>query len=127
MTGPQERQETTFAFGRELRLLRPDQFRQVFQRATRFGHRNLLILTRPNDCGRPRLGLAIAKKHAKFSVERSRLKRQIRESFRLHQHVIGGMDIVVLSRPGIAKADLRELRAFIDTAWEKIAKRCDAS
>lgn len=127
MTGPQDRQSATFQFGRDLRLLRPSQFRQVFNRATRYSHRNLTILTRPNDCGLPRLGLAIAKKHAKLAVERSRIKRQIRESFRLHQRVIGGMDIVVLSRPGVTKADVRELRAFIDSAWEKIAQRCDAS
>jgi ribonuclease P protein component len=66
--------------------------------------------------------LAIAKKFVKTAVKRNQIKRQIRESMRLHLSEIGGFDVVLLVRPGIAKADKREIRKTIDHMWSKLKK-----
>lgn len=55
-----------------------------------------LVLYRNNQLGYPRLGLAISKKCARRAVDRARLKRVARESFRLNRFRLGGWDIVVL-------------------------------
>ncbi len=55
----------------------------------------------PTIWSHPRLGLVIGKESVKLSVERNRLKRLIRDSFRLHQELLAGLDIVVVARKGL--------------------------
>ncbi len=67
-----------------------------------------------------RLGLAIAKKHARRSVDRNRIRRVAREAFRVRRHVLPPVDIIVLSRAGIAGAESAELRAELDRLLENL-------
>lgn len=87
----------------------------------------MTVLARANELGHPRLGLAISRKHVKRAVGRNLIKRQIRESFRLHQDIIGGFDVVVLVKPGVDKLQRHELRALIDAYWQELSKRCKRS
>ena len=48
-----------------------------------------------------RLGLVVSKKNISKSVERNRVKRLIRESFRKNKSQIPNLDVVVLIRKGI--------------------------
>jgi len=66
--------------------------------------------------------MAIAKKKAKRAVDRNRIKRIIRESFRENQHLLAGLDIVVLNKPDAASANNRQLRASIDAIWLELTK-----
>ena len=76
--------------------------------------------------GKPaRLGLAVAKKHVRRAVARNRIKRLIRESFRRHRDLLEGLDIVVLVRPGVEKADNATLLAALNRHWRRLAR--DAS
>jgi len=45
--------------------------------------------------GKPRLGILISRKHAPAAVERNRIKRCIREAFRLEQENLGPLDLLV--------------------------------
>lgn len=114
-------------FHRQLRLLKPAEFKQVFSKACRVGTRHLTVLTRANQLGHPRLGMAISRKNVKRAVSRNLIKRQVRESFRHHQAIIGGFDVVVLAKAGSDKVDRGEIRGQIDNCWQKIAEKCVAS
>lgn len=118
---------STGGFSRSARLLSPADFKRVFSRACKVGGRYLTVLARPNDLGHPRLGLAISRKHVKRAVGRNRIKRQIRESFRYHQDIIGGFDVVVLGKPGVDRLERHELRTVINACWQELAKRCKRS
>lgn len=72
-----------------------------------------------------RLGLVIAKKYLRKAVDRNRIKRQIRESFRHSKQLIHGMDVVVLLRADIRPVSNTQLRAQLLQAWEQVASRCD--
>ena len=85
------------------------------------------MLASGNHLGHPRLGMAISKKNVKHAVKRNLIKRQLRESFRLHQDIIGDFDVVILAKPGSDKLPRRELREQIDSCWQKIAKKCETS
>lgn len=85
------------------------------------------MLALENGLEHPRLGLALTKRYARLAVSRNRIRRQMRESFRLHQHQIGGFDIVILSRAGIDAIAIPELRAAVDAGWSKLVKRCKKS
>ncbi len=112
------------AFGRELRLLKPAEFKRVFDGATKATTRYLTLLARPNNLGYPRLGMAISRKNVRSAVKRNQIKRQVRESFRHHQGELGGIDIVVMARGGISDWEWQELRAALDGKWQELHRRC---
>lgn len=71
----------------------------------------LQIYAKPNNIYYPRLGLIVAKKVARRAVDRNRVKRLLREFFRVNQHhdVIISMDWVIRLRRPIARDDMRRL------------------
>ncbi|MEX6500596.1 ribonuclease P protein component [Pseudomonas zhanjiangensis] len=110
-------------FGREKRLLTPRHFKAVFDSPSgKVPGRNVLLLARNNDLDHSRLGLVIGKKSVKLSVERNRLKRQIRESFRLNQDSLVGWDIVVVARKGLADLENVELAKQFGKLWTRLAR-----
>jgi ribonuclease P protein component len=117
----------TYKFNRESRLLTPGHFKSVFSKPIRFGSRHFTILITqkesPSDNSKNRLGLAIAKKRVKLAVHRNRIKRQVRESFRLNQHNLPAIDIVVMVKSGIDKLDNKEINQELEKVWRKIIQR----
>ena len=80
-----------------------------------------------NDTGAPRLGMAVAVKVAGGAVARNRLRRIIRESFRLHQRELPAVDLVVGARPAARAAQASALRASLASLWKKVGERCATS
>ena len=94
----------------------------MFQSAKRIGTRFLTVLYRKNELEFPRLGLIVSKKSAKRAHDRNRFKRITRESFRLLQHKLPFVDIVILSRTQIAEAENKCLFNELEYVWKRIAK-----
>jgi ribonuclease P protein component len=53
------------------------------------------------ESGGARLGLLVTRKHAPRASERNRIKRCIREAFRLEQRALGSLDVLVRPPYGI--------------------------
>ena len=109
------------AFPRTVRLLTPADFGQVFKRNKRASNHHWIVLSHRCSSPTARIGMAIAKKKAKRAVDRNRIKRAVRESFREQQHALAGLDIVVMNKPDAASANSRELRASIDAIWLELS------
>jgi len=98
------------------------QYQRVFKRCgVRASDRFMTILAVTNDLQHPRLGTAVSIKAAGNAVQRNRIKRLIRESFRLHQELLGSSDLVVLVRPGISSRSNHQLLSALDNHWRTIA------
>ncbi|XOD70157.1 MAG: ribonuclease P protein component [Sodalis sp. (in: enterobacteria)] len=108
-----------FLFSRELRLLTPNHFTFVFQQPQRAGTQYVTILGRLNTLGHPRVGLTVAKKYVKHAHQRNRIKRLIRESFRLHQHALPAMDFIVIAKKGVVDLDNSVLTEVIKKLWKR--------
>jgi len=115
------------SFPRELRLLTPSQFSRIFDHPVKAVSDHFTLLAKYNDLDHPRLGLTIAKKKEKTAVGRNRIKRIIRESFRLNQHNLPNIDIVVLARDKVGEADNQQLHKQLNKLWKKIAQRSEQS
>ena len=101
-----KKKNTEQKFNREKRLLLASDYKFVFNKPTRSSDKLLTILAKQNQSSdQSRLGLAVAKKAVKTAVHRNRIKRLIREFFRLNQDKIACADYVVLVRSGIDKMD----------------------
>jgi ribonuclease P protein component len=84
-----------YRFPRRLRLLSRGLFEAVYETRRKHHAGPLLVFARPNGCDHPRLGLSIPKRVGN-AVKRNRIKRRLRESFRLMQHDLPvGYDLVI--------------------------------
>ncbi|WP_368164640.1 ribonuclease P protein component [Aeromonas sp. R6-2] len=115
----------THTFPRELRLLTPDHFKRVFAEPVRAASPQLTLLAVPNSLDHPRLGLAVPKKALKRAVWRNRVKRVVRESFRLKQHQLPAIDIVVIVKGGVREMDNEELFKLLEKLWRTLSRRCN--
>ena len=120
-----EERETTIMFhlSSELKLLTADNYKNVFAKAERFGNRSFTVLARENGLDHARLGLAISKKCAKRAVDRNRIKRIFRESFRLNKHNLPCVDIIAMCKPSAISLDNANMREQIDTQWRFMRKK----
>jgi ribonuclease P protein component len=74
-----------------------------------------------NALPHPRLGITVSRKAAARAVVRNRIKRQIRESFRLHCNRLPPLDIVVIGHRAAAAANPGELRASLAQHWQRLS------
>lgn len=113
-----------WAFGKSLRLLSSNDFQSVFNDAPfRASHQHFLVLARANHLDRPRLGLVIAKKHVRLAVQRNRIKRLIRESFRLQQQSLAGIDVIVLARKGMGELPSAAITKQLNQQWQRVLRK----
>ena len=61
------------------------------------------------------------------AVRRNRLRRLIRESFRLRQRELPGVDIVITARAAARGAQAYELRQSLESHWQNVIRKCAAS
>lgn len=113
----------SYEFNREQRLLTPGHFKQVFDNPSRYGSSHFTILITSNPDSNNRLGMAIAKKRVKLAVQRNRMKRLVRESFRQNQHNLPAVDVVVMVKSGIDKLDNAIINQQLEKIWRKIIQR----
>lgn len=117
----------SFALPKKQKLLNKKEFSWVFDKATyKASNRHCLILARESQIEQSRVGLVIAKKHIKHAVQRNRVKRLIRESFRYNQHQLLKIDAIVLSRNGMADLDNAAIYKMLEQLWQKIQNKASA-
>ncbi len=80
-------------------------------------------MARYNQGQQPRLGLIISKRCAKNAVQRNRLKRLIRQSFRLNQEQLAKVDIVVIGQAAAVTKSNDELFSLLTRHWSEL-ERC---
>lgn len=111
-----------YAFIRELRLLTPENYKQVFQQAHRAGSPHFTILARENALTHPRLGLAVPKKQIKTAVARNRFKRIVRDNFRLKQHELPTKDFVVIAKKSAQELTNAEMNEILNKLWHRLSR-----
>lgn len=104
-------------------MLTPAQFKTVFSNPIKASSAEITLLAIPNSEQHPRLGLTVAKRYVKRANQRNRIKRIIRDSFRLQQHNIPHLDIVVLVRNGVMEMENAEINQLIEKLWRKLSRR----
>ncbi|HYR26968.1 MAG TPA: ribonuclease P protein component [Thermoanaerobaculia bacterium] len=73
-----------------------------------------------NETSSARLGMAVSTRAAGQSVNRNRLRRLIRESFRMHREELPAVDLLETARAGSAKATNAEIFDSLAKAWRAI-------
>ncbi len=107
-------------FARPLRIRTADQYQAVFNHPHRFSADNLVALCQHNTLDHARLGVSVSKASFKLAIDRNTVKRIIRESFRLRQASLKGLDIVIVVKQPRSTFSKRELRECIERLWRKV-------
>jgi len=116
-----------FRFPRSARLSNRKEFKRVFECATKSVDQCFTVLFADNQQDHARLGMAITKKIVKRAVDRNRIKRMVRESFRLNQHRLGMVDIVVMARRNVLEKTNQQLFSSLDKHWSRLEDQCEKS
>jgi ribonuclease P protein component len=110
---------SSFSFRWQERLHRDRDFQKVMKEGRRLVHPALFIFVCPRNDGRKlrRLGLVTSRKVG-IAVERNRVKRLLREVFRLNKHLLTpGVDVVFVLRRGAVGLSFETLRAAVCAQW----------
>ena len=108
---------SSFRFPKEARVRKRKDYLKFFNRSETKRLGPCLIFKIPNVETQPRLGITV--KARVNSVERNRIKRQIRESFRLHRHRLLAFDynVVVPGQVQVNDQTAKQIRKNLDSIW----------
>lgn len=110
----------TSGFPKTSRLQNASEFEAVFSRNQfKVSNRYFLILALNADSN-SRLGIVVAKKNIASAVQRNRMKRLIRESFRTSTRKPDKMDLIVLVRKGADKLSNSEILLNLNRLWQDL-------
>ena len=111
-------------FRKQYHLRRGADFARVYALRCTARSRHLTVFAAPNPEGELRVGFSVSRKHGN-AVLRNRIKRLMREAFRLSRHELpAGLDLVLV--PVEARdATLSDFRESLVRAVEKLAARIE--
>jgi ribonuclease P protein component len=90
----------SFRFRKKERINQPQDFRRVMKLGRRKSSRDFILFIQKNENTFHRLGIVV-KKEVGPAAFRNRIKRYVREFFRLHKHQIqGSCDIILMIKRG---------------------------
>lgn len=111
------------------RLTGPKAFSRVFQKAVVSSDASFKVLARHTGQPQARLGMAVSVKVDSRAVQRNRLKRLIRESFRTHylaEATRTAIDIVVLPRRQAVSISNEQLFRKLEKHWQRLDEQVTA-
>lgn len=87
-----------FRFTKAERLTKKKEFERVFSEGKVFKDTKIVFYIIANDCQYSRIGLVVSKKVGN-AVQRNRVKRLLREAYRLNKHLLtANVDIIAIPR-----------------------------
>ena len=114
------------SFPPSARLLRPEDYRRVFDTpAFKVRSAAFLLLAQHSDTSNSRVGIIVAKKHVRRAIRRNRIKRLIREQFRLNRPS-PNLDLVVLARSAADTMDNAQITSELVQLWSDLEKKAIA-
>ncbi|HEY8506627.1 MAG TPA: ribonuclease P protein component [Gemmataceae bacterium] len=106
------------------RLKRPADFQQVYDHRRSVADERLIVYGRPNGLPHNRVGFSVSRKKFARAVRRNRVRRLLREAYRLSKPDLpGGMDLVFIPRSANAEFTLEELCKSVVNLVNGLARR----
>jgi len=106
-------------FTKRERILKPGEFRELYEEGTRCSVGEFLLFVRPANEGPLRAGFAVSSKLGSATT-RNRIKRYLREIVRTHKGDLKrGLRVVIVARPGANQLTFAQCREKILELFRK--------
>lgn len=113
-----------YGFPKSCHLRTGREFARVYDQKQKAGDEHLLVFAALNDLEQTRIGLSVSRKQGN-AVRRSRIKRLLREAFRLSRPDLrGGLDLILIPRIG-SEPGLDEFRRSLVKLTKKLSTRLE--
>lgn len=114
-------------FPRSRRMRSGLDFQRIYQLNQKSADANLVVLAATNTLNQTRIGLSVSRRHGN-SVVRHRLRRMLREAYRLEQHHLPeGLDLVLIPGREAKAADITRIRDSLRRHVQRIVLRINQS
>lgn len=112
-----------FGFAKAKHLVKTDEISSVFSFNSRFSSEHFQVLVKPGTTNFGRVAVIVSKRTAALATTRNYMKRVARESFRLNQHDLAGLDIVVRVRKSFIQPEYTTISAELMQQFEHVRRR----
>ena len=113
----------SFRLTKQAKMVKTDDFSSVFNLRKRIASQHLVMRYKLNEHTGPRLGLIVGKKTAKLAVWRNYMKRVLRELFRLNQHRLPVLDLVIQVQKPFEKTEFMQIKQEFEQLMQKMEAR----
>ncbi len=94
-------------------LKKNSDFQKVYKQGKSYANRYLVMYMMENGTGRNRIGISVSKKVGN-SIVRHRLKRLIKEAYRLQEELFqSNLDIVIIARMSAKEISYQEVKSAL--------------
>ncbi|WWO98940.1 MAG: ribonuclease P protein component [Candidatus Dasytiphilus stammeri] len=107
-----------YNFPRQLRLFKSKDFNWVLQQSIKINRSYIMTLHCPNSCKHARIGFIISKNQVQHAYQRNRIKRLIRESFRLNQEKLPSMDFILIIKQELSLMKNKIIIEKLNKLWD---------
>jgi ribonuclease P protein component len=112
-----------FKFSKADRLLKRYDYIKLSKYGKKVRNDHFLAIYQKNDLRRPRLGITVTKKVG-GAADRNRIKRYVREFFRLNRHqIIGNWDINIIVNKNASISSSQELQFSISQIFTTLSDK----
>ncbi len=99
-----------FGFSKGERLRKHSEFVNVTRNGQKIHTTHFIVFLTESPEGKTRLGVTVSRRVGK-AVKRNRVKRLLREFFRLHKHLLPqGYDVVIIAKPQAGNLDYHQVK-----------------
>ena len=113
-----------FRFPKNRRLVCSAEYQSVIARGCRSKDALFVVYAYDNGGRLSRLGVTVSRRVAQKAVERNRIKRAIRESFRHQKKLLVGLDIVTIARGATEGIEGKQLFVSLERHWRRVDQQC---
>jgi ribonuclease P protein component len=112
-----------YTFTKADRILKRSQFIAFRRGSKKIDGSFFFAAIRPNELPHCRLGITVTRKVGK-AAQRNRIKRRIREYFRLNRHrIIGNWDIHLIAKKGAGEIDFAQASSSLKRIFRQLGSR----
>ncbi|MFI4846823.1 MAG: ribonuclease P protein component [Candidatus Makana argininalis] len=112
-----------FNFNKKFRLIKLKNFYSVHKKPKIYNTIYIKILSKYNKLNYPRIGFLISKKQIKMSYKRNKIKRLIRENFRINKNYLQYIDILLIIKKKISIFKNNDIKTLMNKIWIHFKKR----
>ena len=113
-----------FRLPKSQRLVCSTEYQSVITHGCRSKDTLFVVYAEGNGRQFGRLGVTVSRRVAPKAVERNRIKRAIKESFRHQQKILMGLDIVTIARGATQGIGTKQLFVSLEGHWRRADQQC---